>query len=116
VSGKARTEMSNRERRQGRREAGAARRRMQREYFEGEITAQTHHAFAPPEIHNVLTEFDYWLNEFDSDFATYVRRGGSDFIETHRLDGSWRHVSPGRQEAEGSGAASLKQHLAKADD
>jgi hypothetical protein len=108
--------MSDRDRRQGRRESGAARRRMQREYFEGEVTAETHHAFASPEIHNVLTEFDYWLNEFDSDFSTYVRRGGNDFIETNRLDGSWRHVSPGRSETAGSGSESLMQHLAKAHD
>lgn len=103
--------MSRQDRRQGRREEGIARRRMQREFFEGEVTAETHHAFAPPEIHKVLTEFDYWLNEFDSDFSTYVRRGGNDFIETNRLDGSWRHVSPGQPETEGSGSESLRTHL-----
>lgn len=105
--------MSNRDRREGRPEEGAARRRMRREFFEGEVTAETHHAFAPPEVHRVLTEFGYWLNEFDSDFATYVRRGGRDFVETSRVDGSWRHVSPGQPESEGRGAASLRTHLAK---
>jgi hypothetical protein len=107
--------MSDRDRRQGRREEGAGRRRMRREFFEGEVTAETHHGFASPDLHEVLSEFDYWLHEFDSDFATYVRRGGEDFIETCRVDDSWRHVSPGRPEEEGRGGESLKAHLSGAD-
>lgn len=103
-----------RDRRQGRREEGSARRKVRREFFEGEVRPDTHHAFARPDVHEVLAEFGYWLNEFDSDFSTYVRRGGRDFIETCRTDGSWRHVAPGRQEAGGRGGESLRQHLLQA--
>jgi hypothetical protein len=99
------------ERRRGDREGGIARRKLIREYFEGDVTPETHHAFARPDIHKVLTEFGHWLNGFDGDFSTYVRRGGKDYIDTHRLDGSWRHVIPGEEETEGQGSESLRRHL-----
>jgi len=101
------------ERRHGRRESGIGRRRIRREYFEGDVTPETHHAFARPDIHEVLTEFGYWINDFDGDFSTYVRRGGKDYIQTHRLDGSWRHIIPGEVEAEDEGSESLRRHLHK---
>jgi hypothetical protein len=103
--------VGSRDRRRERREVGIARRKARREFFEGDITPQTHHAFARPDVHEVLSEFGYWLNDFDSDFATYVRRGGKDFIETCRVDGSWRHVVPGETEANGLGGESLRAHL-----
>jgi hypothetical protein len=103
--------MSNRDRRQGRREEGAARRRARREYFEGDVSPQTHHAFARPDVHEVLSDFGYWLNDFDSDFSTYVKRGGKDYLVTCRLDGTWRHVIPDEAEAEGRGGESLRTHF-----
>ena len=99
------------DRRGGRRESGIARRKLVRECFEGDVTPETHHAFARPDLHKVLAEFGYWLDEFGSDFSTYVRRSGKDYIETHRLDGSWRHVAPGEKDVEGQGSESLKAHL-----
>jgi hypothetical protein len=105
--------VSNRDRRQGRREEGVARRKVRREYFERDVTPESHHAFACPDVHEVLSEFGYWLNEFDGDFSTYVRRGGKDYIEAWRQDGSWRHVVPGEAEAEGRGRESLRTHLLK---
>lgn len=99
------------DRRGGSREGGIARRKIVREYFEGNVTPETHHAFARPDIHEVLTEFGYWINEVDGDFSTYVKRGGKDYVETQRLDGSWRHVIPGDEEAEGLGGESLKGNL-----
>lgn len=103
--------MSSQDRRRRRREEGAARRKMRREFFEGEVTAGSHHAFARPDIHRVLAESGYWLSDFDSDFATYVRRGGKDFVETCRTDGTWRHVVPDEDETNGQGSESLKKHL-----
>ena len=100
-----------RDRRGGDREGGIARRKIVREFFEGEGAPHALHAFARPDIHKVLTEFGYWLNEVDGDFSTYVKRGGKDYVETHRLDGSWRRVIPGEAEAEGLGSESLKQNL-----
>jgi hypothetical protein len=82
-----------------------------REYFEGDVTPETHHAFASPDVHKALAEFGYWLNEFDGEFSTYVRRGGKEYIETHRLDGSWRHVTPGGKEVERQGSEGLRRHL-----
>jgi hypothetical protein len=105
--------VSNGDRRRGRREEGAARRKLRREYFDLEIMPETHHAFARPDVHEVLAEFGYWLNEFDSDFSTYVRRDGQDYIETCRVDGAWRHVLPGEPEANGQGGESLRAHLRK---
>jgi hypothetical protein len=86
---------------------------MRREFFEGEVSAETHHAFARPDVHDVLVEFGYWLHEFDSDFATYVRRGGKDYVETCRSDGTWRHVVPGEGETSGRGGESLEKDLRK---
>jgi hypothetical protein len=105
--------MSNRDRRQGRREEGVARRKARREYFEGDVIPETHHAFARPDVHEVLSDFGYWLNDFDSDFSTYVKRGGKDFIETCRLDGSWRHVVPGEGETNRRGGEDLRTHFLK---
>lgn len=105
--------MGGRERRTGDREGEIARRKIRREFFEGEVTAETHHAFARPDIHKALSEFGYWLNDFDSDFSTYMKRGGKDFVETSRVDGSWRHVVPDEPEAEGFGGESLRNHLLK---
>jgi hypothetical protein len=99
------------DRRGGGREGGVARRKIVREFFEGDVSPQTHHAFARPDIHEVLAEFGYWINEVDGDFSTYVKRGGKDYVETHRLDGSWRRVIPGEAEAEGTGSESLKENL-----
>jgi hypothetical protein len=96
-------------RREGR--EGKARRRLAREYFEGDVTPETHHAFARPDVHEVLTEFGYWLNEFDGDSSTYVRRRGEDYLITHRLDGSWHHTIPGGKDVDGQGSESLRQHL-----
>jgi hypothetical protein len=90
---------------------GKARRRLAREYFEGDVTPETHHAFARPDVHEVLTEFGYWLNEFDGDSSTYVRRRAKDHIVTHRLDGSWHHTIPGGKDVDGQGSESLRQHL-----
>jgi len=104
------------DRRGGGREGGIARRKIVREYFEGDVTPQTHHAFARPDIHEVLTEFGYWINEVDGDFSTYVKRGGKDYVETHRLDGSWRRVIPGEAEAKGLGSESLKQNLQRGEE
>jgi hypothetical protein len=100
-----------RDRRGGDREGGIARRKIVREFFEGEAAPQALHAFARPDIHEVLTEFGYWINEVDGDFSTYVRRGGTDYVETHRLDGSWRHVIPDDEEAEGLGSETLRGNL-----
>lgn len=97
-------------RREGR-EGGISRRKIVREYFEGDVTPETHHAFARPDIHEVLTEFGYWINEVDGDFSTYVKRGGKDYVETQRLDGSWRHVIPGNEETDGVGSESLKRNF-----
>ncbi len=105
--------MSNPDRRRGRREEGVARRKLRRECFDLDVTPETHHAFARPDVHEVLAEFGYWLNEFDSDFSTYVRRGGRDYIETCRADGAWRHIVPGEPEANGQGGESLRAHLRK---
>jgi hypothetical protein len=99
------------DRRGGDREGGISRRKIVREFFEGDVAPQSLHAFARPDIHAVLSEFGYWINEIDGDFSTYVRRGGKDYVETHRLDGSWRHVVPGEAEAEGVGGESLKGNL-----
>jgi len=99
------------ERRHGRREGGIARRKLVREYFEGGVSPETHHAFARPDVHAVLLEFGYWVNDFGGDVSTYTRRGGKDYIETHRLDGSWRHVIPGGREVEGQGSESLRNYL-----
>jgi len=101
-----------RDRRRGRREKGIPRRRMVREYFERDAAPEILRAFARADVHKVLTDSGYWLNEFDGDFTTYVRRGGKDFIETHRRDGSWRHVTPGEKEVEGAGIEELREHLA----
>lgn len=102
--------MDNRDRRQGRKEEGIARRKMRREFFDG-VSAETHHAFARADVHQVLAKFGYWLHEFDSDFATYVRRGGKDYIETCRSDGTWRHVVPDEGETSGQGGGSLEKDL-----
>jgi hypothetical protein len=102
-----------RERRQEGRE-GTARRKARREFFEGNVSPETHHAFARPDVHEVLAEFGYWLNDFDSDFSTYVRRGAKDFVETCRVDGSWRHVVPGKPETNGRGGESLRTHFLQA--
>ena len=94
-----------------RKETEPLRRRLVREHFEGEVTPETHHAFARPDVHRVLAEFGYWLSEFDGDSAIYVRRGGQDFVDTHRPSGTWRHVVPGEQESEGEGSESLRERL-----
>lgn len=100
------------ERRCGSREEGIGRRNLVREHFEGDVTPETHHAFARPDVHKVLAEFGYWLNEFDGDLSTYARRGTNDSITTHRLDGSWRHVIPGEErKVEGQGSENLRKHL-----
>jgi len=99
------------DRRHGRREGGTPRRKLLREYFDGDIVPESHHAFARPDVHEVLSEFGYWLDEFDGDLSTYVQRGGKDYIETHRMDGTWRHVVSGQGEVEGSGAERLRSRL-----
>ncbi len=103
--------MTDADRRQRRRDEGAARRKVRRELFEGDVRPETHHGFARPDVHEALAEFGYWLNDFDSDFATYVRRGGKDYVETCRTDGTWRHVVPGQPDAEGEGGESLRKEL-----
>jgi len=99
------------DRRRGRREGGTPRRKLLREYFAGDVVPESHHAFARPDVHEVLSDFGYWLDEFDGDLSTYVQRGGRDYIETHRIDGTWRHAVPGQREVEGSGAVRLRSHL-----
>ena len=99
-----------------RKETGTYRRRLIRECFEGDVTPETHHAFARPDIHRVLADFGYWLSDFDGDSSTYVRRGGQDFIDTHRPSGTWRHVVPQEKPVEGEGSESLRDHLAHWDE
>lgn len=106
--------MASEDRRHGRREEGIARRKTRREFFKGDVSPETHHAFALPDVHAVLTEFGYWLNDFDSDFSTYVKRGGTDYVETCRVDGTWRHVVPGEGETSGRGGETLRKHFLKA--
>jgi hypothetical protein len=85
---------------------------LRREYFGEDVAPESHHAFARPDVHGVLSEFGYWLNEFDGTFSTYIRRGGQDYVETCRLDGSWRHVQ-GEKETTGRGGESLRAHFLK---
>jgi hypothetical protein len=98
------------DRRRERGEGGAARRRLIRERFSG-VNPETHHGFARPDVHQVLTECGFWLNEIDGDSSTYARRGAKDYVVTHRPSGSWRHVMAGVEVVEGSGGRSLSKHL-----